>query len=302
MKTNFLILFFSFLFVCTSIHAEDCIELTNKILRGSVLKNSPDDKAVFHINSNTADETFQNAKINFLKIIEKTNEDGNRLVDILEDLKKKDNIKDLKHSKKNKEELLEELKGIRKQAIILRSVFEIYSTTHMSPEQFEKFTKKLGKLNDFLDFDAWKAIPDGAKSTAKAFDLETIKKELNGFTASTPEATQLHLERLKKEIYQLVNKENLTVDEFHETRKHLKHFLAITQIENKKEGSNLDETFKFLEEMNEELGSLRDDVLEVEVKAINKGKKLDDEDYQHIPENLKSEIRVFLKGFKIQID
>lgn len=299
-----------------SAQADDCFLAVNKILKADAdkiekdiripkkfrLDNTPDEFAIFKLSKETAGNTYQSARDNFLKIIAKKNDDGDRLIDLLEKLQQKDFVKDLKHSHKAKDELLANLKTVRKQAIILRSVFEVYSEGHLVPEQFEKFTKKLGKLNDYLDFDAWKTIPDGARVTAKNFKLEEIKDELAGFVASTPGATRLHLLKLKKEIQLLVSKENLTVDEFHETRKLLKHFLAVSQLEKgTTENQELNRSFKFLEEMNEILGSLRDDVLEEEVMARNIGKTLEDEEYQHIPPNLKKEILRFIKTFKIEL-
>lgn len=315
-NSYFIFTIFVTIFLGLSVRADDCVLAVNKILKADAdiaekeihipkkfrLDNTPDESAIFKISKDMGRDTYQEARDNFLKSIAKKNDDGDRLIDLLEKLQKKDFVKDLKHSHKEKDELLANLKAVRKQAIILRSVFEVYSEGHQVPEQFEKFTKKLGKLNDYLDFDAWKTIPDGAQVTAKNFKLEEIKDELAGFVASTPRATRQHLEKLKKEIYLLVSKDNLTVDEFHETRKLLKHFLAVSQLEkNTPENQELHRSFKFLEEMNEILGSLRDDVLEEEVMALNIGKTLEDEEYQHIPENLKKEILIFIKTFKIEL-
>jgi hypothetical protein len=316
MKTHLILV----VMVCSlglNVRAQDCMELANNIMKGNKaadkkavnvipkklrMENAPDEDAVFHLHDDTAQTIFEKSRNNFLAAIKKKDENGDSLEDILRDLKKKETVKDLKKSD-DKDALLENLKAIRKQAIILRSVFEVYSNEHVVPEQFELFTKKLGKLNDYLDFDAWKAIPDGAKKTYKALDIDEIENELAAFKASTPKATKKHLEEIKGHILDLTSKKELSVDEFHETRKLLKHFLAVAQLGKAQEdGKDLEASFKFLEEMNEKLGSLRDDVLEEEVKAVNAGKKLHDEETQEIPEHLKDDIKKFLQTFTIKIE
>ncbi|MBC7538579.1 MAG: hypothetical protein H7281_07150 [Bacteriovorax sp.] len=295
--------------------AENCVELTNRIIKTDRLeilntdlpkklrlKHLPDTTAILELHEDIAMKIFQQARENFTKIINQKNTKNESLKDILASLKNGE-IKELKHSDLMKDDLIENLKAIRKQAIILRSVFEVYSKDHTSPEQFEKFTKSLGKLNDYLDFNAWKAVPDGAKKVVKSLNLEEINHEFNAFVASTPKATKEHLDEIKIQILEHLKKEKLNVDEFHETRKMLKHFLAVAQLmkDRTDKRQNLESTFKFLEELNDKLGSLRDDVLEKEINAVNNGKKLDfkDEGYQQIPDNFKEAIRVFIKNFKI---
>ena len=311
---NYLLILTTLFALNFKVYSEDCLGLANRIIKsdrdGKVLESdipkklrlnfSPDENAVLELHKDAATDIFNQSRKSFEKIIKKKNDEGDDLADILKALRKGDLVSDLKESEKEKDELIENLKAIRKKAIILRSIFEVYSKDHQSPEQFEKFTKSLGKLNDYLDFDAWKATPDGAKKVAKAFDMDLITEEFDAFVASSPKATKIQLEEIKAHILILVNKKNLTVDEFHETRKLLKHFLAVTQLNSDRQ--ELETSFKFLEELNDKLGSLRDDVLKHEVKAKNKGKKIEDEGFQNIPENFKEAIRTFVANFKIVLD
>ena len=312
---SYAFIFTSFLAISLNAYSEDCLKIANGIIKNDQkathakatipkkfrLKNLPDDQAVFEIQKNAGMDLFNQSRMSFEKIIKQKNADGDDFTDILKALKKEEMIQHLKELPTEKENLLNNLKAIRKQANILRSLFEIYSKDHQCPEQFEKFTKSLGKLNDYLDFDAWKATPDGAKKVAKAFDMDALTKEFNAFELSAPKATKKHLESIRENILDLVNKKNLTVDEFHETRKLLKHFLTIAQL-HVEEQPELESSFKFLEELNLKLGLIRDDVLKEEVNAKNKGKKIPDEGYQNIPENFKEHIRNFFANFKIIIE
>ena len=282
-----------------------CTDLVNNIIKSSVGKKIP--VKTLHPLSNfnlmikdaTALEVFKISKQNFkdklnINILDR---DLNQL---LKDLTDQDFIKELSIKESEYQELLIQLKDLRKQAAILRTIFVVFSDEHISPEAFEKFTKNLGKLNDAIEFRAFDLIKDNAQNTRKSFDLIAINREIKNFKTAKPKSIKKTLKNIREYILDLIKKEDMTVEEFHETRKELKHFMASIQMMKVIDSSTeMESTFKFLSEINDTLGAQRDELLQEELSNPNNQKK---SEIENIPENIKQAIRDFFNRLEIIIN
>jgi hypothetical protein len=302
MKQLFIALTF---IISSSLFANDnCHEIVSNIITKSVTsKKGTAKKVVLSLDSTIGTKVFERTRDNFLEGIDK-GVDGKDFEQVIKDLKNDELTKELKKDNEQYEAAFKDLKFIRKNAAILRSVFVVFSSEHISPASFEKFTKELGKLNDTLDFKAWQMMPDAAKKVRKSFDREAIQLELDTFLASSPASVKSQLDEVKHEVIELLEKDKVNVNEFHETRKLLKHFLASVQMIIEVEDRNeLRPAYKFLNELNDELGNMRDEVLEKEIKAQNKGKKFDEDSVAElIPKRIKTSILDFFNNFEVEIN
>jgi CHAD domain-containing protein len=222
-----------------------------------------------------------------------------KLEQLLEDLADREFINQLELSEEKYQIILLNLKDIRKQAAILRSVFVVFSEDHISPEVFENFTKKLGKLNDALEFRAFHLVSKSAEKTQKSLDLNAINKEIKKFKAAGPNSIKHTLKKIRNKILDQIKKDKMTTEEFHEIRKELKHYLTVTQVMlSLNRTDDLETSFKFLTELNDKLGAERDNVLKEELTSTDhEVKKL-----ENMSEDLKQSIRDFFQGLDININ
>lgn len=198
--------------------------------------------------------------------------------------------------------LLLRLKEIRKTAIIVRSEFILFDRDHEEPAAFEAFTKTLGKLNDVLEFQQWALVPDAAEAVLNVLKPKKISKDLRSFDPATSGSIRHELEELHGEIATLLRKPELSVKEFHEVRKLLKHFLAMMQIDAGLGGANqaqMKQGHEFLFALNEDLGAVRDGALADGLKQIAEGRVLDEtKERQPLSAEQKEKIELFLAHFE----
>jgi hypothetical protein len=288
---------------------EGCSHFVKNFL-GASAQTSENKKIILHIDSDISERVFKVSKDNFLKSLEseiagQSFEDearGPRFQDVILALNKDDLVKEFKKSPYLYENVFKELKLIRKEAAILRSIFVVFSNKHSSPDAFEEFTKKLGKLNDVLEFKDWKAVPEASKKVKKSLNQPKILAELKGFKPSKVKGIKSQLDEVKNDILHLLKKEQLKMEEFHELRKLLKHFLVCFQvIVNIEKKNELKDSYLYLFTLNEELGAARDEILKQEVEAYKKGIKFDEKAAADLmTEDMKYKIEAFFDQLSIE--
>jgi hypothetical protein len=210
-------------------------------------------------------------------------------------------LKLLQDSEDTYQEVLTVMKAKRKTATILRNVFIVFTDKHESPKYFEEFAKSFGKFNDTLEFKAFNTLPDNAKKLTEAFKKNKIFNELENVKNSDDRSIIKSLKTTKENVLKLLKKDELSIKEFHETRKLMKLYMTtiqmMIQVDEKKEFT---QAFNFLNELNERLGNLRDENLKKEIEAINSGKKVKLSKTEIIPEDFKINIRLFLDGLTFE--
>jgi hypothetical protein len=210
-------------------------------------------------------------------------------------------INKLQDSEDIYQEVLTVMKAKRKTAAVLRNVFIVFTDKHESPKYFEQFAKTFGKFNDTLEFKAFNTLPENAKKLEEAFKKNKILIEIENFKSSDAKSIIKSLVTTKKVVLKLLKKEELSIREFHETRKLMKLYMTtvqmIIQIDKNQE---LTPAFNFLNELNDRLGILRDENLKKEIEAINLGKKITISKTEIIPEDFKINMRAFLDGITFE--
>lgn len=194
-----------------------------------------------------------------------------------------------------------ELKALRKLAIILRSDFIVLDENHEVPDSFERFTKAFGKLNDAIEFKAQKLIPDLAARVLELAEPRKLARDLDRFGAASPKSVEKTIIRLRTDIVELASGGTLSVHDFHEVRKLLKHVLTFVQT-----AQSFDPTpektfaFQYMSALNDALGGLRQDALESQVRSLERGKLADDEiETQKLPGKLRRQILAVLNRLAI---
>jgi hypothetical protein len=301
-KLKIFIISFLFLGLNSFAHAElSCSELARNIIlssKESRLTNLPLEHFNLSINKNTPVQIFELTRNNFNQKMQTIILDRN-LVQLLDNLTDKEFINQLETNEDSYQRVLLNLKDIRKQASILRSVFVVFSEDHISPEAFENFTKKLGKLNDAIEFRAFHLVSKSAEKTKKSLEINAINKEIKKFKAAGPNSIKHTLKKIRNKILDQIKKDKMSTEEYHEIRKELKHYLTVTQVMlSLNRTDDLDMSFKFLTELNDKLGAERDNVLRGELSSTDhEVKKL-----ENMSEDLKQTIRDFFQGLDININ
>lgn len=302
----YLILLFTFNLAYAN-SKSDCQSLFNKFIKSESLEkneinlvNLAPKETIIKIDEELGSRVYNITRDQFLEsLVESVYEMS--FEKTLQKLKKESFILKLQSEETTYQEILLEMKTKRKFAAVLRSVFIVFSKDHESPKNFELFTKAFGKLNDSIEFKVWSSIPDASKKLENSYDIKKIVLELDKFKNSKPKNVVKNLNAIKFEVLSLLEKDDLSVDEFHETRKLMKHYLTTIQVMKNVDGNNeLIPAFNFLNELNDSLGGLRDDILKdiINSENHNTGRltKIKKADREVIPDSLKSNIRTFLNG------
>jgi hypothetical protein len=280
---------------CTDIFSKLAKIETNKSIEFKLVHKAPQ-KTILKITEDLPSRIFLKTKNDFIENLNNDFVQGSFEL-VIEKIKKGKLIKNLQSSEEDYRELLIEMKSKRKHAAILRSVFIVFTDEHKSPKNFEQFTKSFGKFNDSLDFKAFNRLPDSARKLEESYNRTKILKELDHFKSASSDSIIKNLDETKNEVLNNLKKEELSIEEFHETRKLLKHYLTtiqmIIQVDENKE---LSKAFNFLNELNDSLGNLRDENLKKEIEAVNAGKKVKLSKTEVIPENYKKNIKIFFNG------
>lgn len=185
------------------------------------------------------------------------------------------------------------LKSTRKYAAILRSSFQATTARHKSPAQFDQFVRDFGRLNDLIAENISKGSKDLAKELLKKYkkmDFETLDKKLD---YANQEAIYAYFHGLKKHSSILIEKDKLSLEEFHEVRKNLKEFLNYFRIVFEMSGK-METEFRELDHMNNELGAFNDQLTAQVLRGERK--KTDLISY---PPHLRDLVDLFLSQIRI---
>jgi len=305
MKSVRFLILLSILSFSSFSYGNDCKELIKNFISPKniasteiKLQNLAPKRTTLFFDEDTSNQIFQQSKTNFLNSIEKELGPGS-FAKVFKKIKKNEIIDSMRDSEDFYQSLLIEMKEKRKFAAILRSVFVVFSAKHESPKSFEAFTKSFGKFNDTLEFKAFQAMPEFAKRLDETFDMKKITGELKSFKPADSKSIINQLEDTKHWVLDLIEKKELTNQEFHEMRKQLKHFLTTIQVLIQlKEDKELIKSFNFLNELNDKLGAIRDMSLKKEINARDADKTIKLSEIEILPENYKKNIRIFLDGLE----
>lgn len=198
-------------------------------------------------------------------------------------------LRTLAKGQKISSEVFARMKALRKLAITVRSGFIVFDEKHKVPKRFERFAKAFGKLNDALEFDADRLVPDLADRLLDAAGRQDISRDLESFEAASPKSVERRMSELREEILTLAKERTMSVHDFHEVRKLLKHVLVSVQMAQAIEPSTEKKlTFDYLTVLNDALGNLRQGALEADLQSREQGEKPpnDEEVRQELPANL----------------
>ncbi|MFX3675499.1 MAG: hypothetical protein ACN6I6_00540 [bacterium] len=122
------------------------------------------------------------------------------------------------------------MKEQRKQAAILRNGFYSYTKSGKAPKDFDKFTKRFGKLNDALQAENVEESSELARAFKKYILTESKIRNMQLDTEMiSASKLEKRMSNLAKEIAQALEYEELPSYEFHKMRKQLKLFLQLTK-------------------------------------------------------------------------
>lgn len=121
---------------------------------------------------------------------------------------------------------LKYIRRIRSRAQKLRTIYEFFDVSHKAPATFQKFVVALGKLKDALNSNASAELYVDRLLFLLA--RETIAETLKDFVPASYDDYREHLKNHFKKIENLVKKEKLSIDDYHQLRKGLRdlHFLS----------------------------------------------------------------------------
>lgn len=120
------------------------------------------------------------------------------------------------------QERFKELKGLRKNGLILLSAWNLFDEQHVGPKAYWKLINRLGKLND--DFFS-PAAPEKALETSKALQEYLGEKETFIFKPASPSSVQSFIHSVAQNIEKRLEDHQLNGEELHEIRKKGTRFL-----------------------------------------------------------------------------
>lgn len=160
------------------------------------------------------------------------------------------------------QQLKRELKTARKSCLILKSTFDFFNIQG-SPKKFSIFVKQLGMLGDMYYSNSGKKYAKKSLEALHALsDIELV------FNPTSITEYGLKKAQLIADIKKSLQKQEISIHEYHELRKNIRHFrnLYATGIILHPDDRKLRHVYSFLYSLSKDLGEIHDAYAKLKVK------------------------------------
>jgi len=181
-------------------------------------------------------------------------------------------------------------KNVRKAGMYLRTTFIFFDQAHEDPERLHTFVWQLGQFNDKFLF------PEQSSAHAEILKKQLALNENWAHFDIRPDSSENVLNVSSFPLYRLralLESSQLKAEEFHELRKKLRLFANIYTLSAKKSHDvGIQQMKAVLLEINEELGTINDAMVQDEIRGIQPY----DANVLTIPTDLQLKIKSLLSG------